>query len=378
MPTPEPRLFTRRGWTAFAAATLATVVVVPLLNGALPATSALHVSDFHLTLLGKFLTYAILALGMDLIWGYTGILSLGQGVFFALGGYALGMHLMLGIGKLGQYNNELPDFMVFLNWAKLPWYWPPFRTFSFAAAAALAVPVAFACGFGWFAFRSRIRGVYFSIITQALTYALCLLFFLNEFGLGGNNGLTDFKTILGSRLQSTSTLRGLFVATAASLAGAFLLCRWIVLSKLGRVLEAIRDGENRVRFSGYSPVGFKLFVFAVAAGLAGLAGALYVPQVGIINPEIMRPDFSVEIAIWVAVGGRGTLIGPVVGALAVNALKSWLTSAFPGSWLYALGALFIIVVMWLPDGLVSLPRRLGELRARWTSRNRPVTEEVAP
>lgn len=355
------RLHTPRQWMVLAVLAFAGVVVVPLLNK-LPVSSAFHVSDFYLLLFGKYLTYAMLALGMDLLWGYTGILSLGQGVFFALGGYCMGMYLMLHIGLEGQYKNPLPDFMVFLNWPKLPWYWPPFRNFGFAAVSAIAIPTAFAALFGFLAFRSRIKGVYLSIITQALTYALMLLFFLNELGLGGNNGLTDYKTIAGFRLKDMSTMRGLYVVTAMFLVASYVLCRWITRSKLGRVLEAIRDGENRVRFSGYSPVGFKLFVFVVAAAISGLAGALYVPQVGIINPSRLEPAESIEVAIWVAVGGRGTLHGAILGALLVNALKSWLTTRYPGSWLYVLGSVFVVVVMMLPDGLVSLPARL---RALW-------------
>jgi urea transport system permease protein len=362
------RLHTPKEWLTLLILAAVAIIVVPLLNGAVPPSSALYLSDYYLTLLGKYLTLAILALGMDLLWGYTGILSLGQGVFFALGGYCMGMYLMLHIGLEGQYKNALPDFMVFLNWPKLPWYWPPFRSFAFASVAAVAVPTAFAGLFGFLAFRSRIRGVYLSIITQALTYALMLLFFLNELGLGGNNGLTDYKTIAGFPLKQMGTMRGLYVISGIALLGAYVLCRWITRSKLGRVLEAIRDGENRVRFSGYSPAGFKVFVFVVAAAIAGVAGALYVPQVGIINPSRLEPAESIEVAIWVAVGGRGTLSGAILGALVVNGLKSWLTTRYPGSWLYVLGALFVMVVMLLPDGLVSLPRRLKLLRARYWPR----------
>jgi urea transport system permease protein len=358
------RLHTPKQWAVIGVLAFAGIVVVPLLNSAVSPGSAFYLSDYQVTLFGKYLTYAILALGMDLLWGYTGILSLGQGVFFALGGYGLGMYLMLHIGLEGQYHNELPDFMVFLNWPKLPWYWPPFRNFGFAALASILIPTGFAALFGFLAFRSRIRGVYFSIITQALTYALMLLFFLNELGLGGNNGLTDYKTIAGFRLKEMSTLRGLYVLSGLALLGTYVLCRWITRSKLGQVLEAIRDGERRVRFSGYSPVGFKLFVFVVAAAISGLAGALYVPQVGIINPSRLDPSESIEIAIWVAVGGRGTLTGAILGALVVNGLKSWLTTRYPGSWLYVLGSIFVIVVMFLPDGLISLPRRLSALCKR--------------
>ena len=375
MPTPDPstlplwrRLHSPAQWLTIAGLSVLVIAVVPMLNKLGTDASWYHVSEFQIALFGKYLTYAILALGMDLLWGYTGILSLGQGVFFALGGYCMGMYLMLHIGLEGQYHNELPDFMVFLNWPKLPWYWPPFRSFGFAALASVLVPTAFAALFGFLAFRSRIRGVYLSIITQALTYALMLLFFLNELGLGGNNGLTDYKTIAGFRLKDMSTMRGLYVLSGVVLLLSYLACRWITRSKLGRVLEAIRDGENRVRFSGYSPVEFKVFVFVVAAGIAGLAGALYVPQVGIINPSRLDPAESIEIAIWVAVGGRGTLVGAILGALVVNGLKSWLTTRYPASWLYVLGAIFVGVVMLLPDGLVSLPRRAAAFWARLAPR----------
>jgi urea transport system permease protein len=370
------RLHSPRQWVVILSLAAVVIGVVPLLNRAVPPSSAFYVSDFYLALIGKYLTFAILALGMDLLWGYTGILSLGQGVFFALGGYCMGMYLMLHIGLEGQYKNPMPDFMVFLNWPKLPWYWPPFRNFGFATVAAVAVPTAFAAVFGFLAFRSRIRGVYFSIITQALTYALMLLFFLNELGVGGNNGLTDYKTIAGFRLKETSTMRGLYVVTGLALLGGYVLCRWLTRSKFGRVLEAIRDGENRVRFSGYSPVGFKLFVFVVAAALSGIAGALYVPQVGIINPSRLEPAESIEIAIWVAVGGRGTLSGAILGALVVNGLKSWLTTRYPGSWLFVLGALFVGIVMLLPDGLVSLPRRLRPLWTRLRGRPSPPPQSL--
>ncbi len=346
-----------------AAIGIVLVIVLPALN-TLPADHALHVSNYTLNLLGKFLCYAIVAIGIDLIWGFTGVLSLGQGVFFALGGYCMGMYLMLGIGKQGSYASELPDFMVFLNWDHLPWYWPPFKSFAFAAAAALWVPMLVAGIFGFLAFRSRIKGVYFSIITQALTVALCLLFFRNNVGLGGNNGLTDFKTILGYDLQTDVVKRALYIITAASLVGSYLVGRLLVKSKLGKILVAIRDSEARVRFCGYSTVAYKVFIFVVAAGMAGLAGALYVPQVGIINPSELEAAKSIEMVIWVAVGGRGTLIGAPLGALAVNGAKSYLTTNFADYWLYFLGGIFFCVVMFFPDGLLGLPARFRHW-GRW-------------
>lgn len=329
------------------------IVVLPLLN-TLPEDNVFHVSDYRLNLLGKFLCYAIAALGIDLIWGFTGVLSLGQGVFFALGGYCMGMYLMLAIGKEGHYASDLPDFMVFLDWDRLPWYWPPFRNFWFMAAAAVLLPMACAAAFGFLTFRSRIRGVYFAIVTQAATVALCLLLFRNNIGLGGNNGLTDFKTLLGFDLQDVAVKRALYIASATSLVLWFVAIRILTRSKLGRILTAIRDNEARIRFLGYSPAAFKLFVFVVAAGIAGWAGALYVPQVGIINPSELEASRSIEMVIWVAVGGRGTLIGAPLGAILVNGMKSYVTAEFPDFWLYFLGGLFVVVVMLLPDGLMGL------------------------
>jgi len=308
----------------------------------------------------------VLAISVDLLWGYTGLLSLGQCLFFSLGGYALGMYLMLMIGRLGQYHSDLPDFMVFLGYPRLPAHWVPFRHFWFAAAAVVWVPALVALVFGFLAFRSRIRGVYFSILTQALTYAATLMFFRNDFTFGGNNGLTDFKFILGHDLRLASTQRGLYVATALLLFATYGLCRWLTTTKLGMVQRAIRDRENRVLFSGYATAHFKLFIFMVSAVIAALAGALYVPQVGIINPSEMAPDKSLEAVVWVAVGGRGTLVGPVVGAIFVNALKSWATRAYPDLWTIILGTLFILVVLFLPGGLVSLPARL---QAAWRRRS---------
>src|SRR6201988_1542289 len=332
--------------------------ILPALNAFVPEYSVFHLSDFTINLYGKSLCYAVLAMSVDLLWGYTGLLSLGQCLFFALGGYAFGMHLMLLIGKLGQYHSDLPDFMVFLGYPRLPLHWLPFRSFWFAAAAVVLVPGLLALVFGFLAFRSRIRGVHFSILTQALTYGACLMFFRNDFTFGGNNGLTDFKFILGYDIRSAATQRWLFIATGILLILTYVFCRWLTLTKFGKIQRAVRDSENRVLFSGYAAANFKLFVFVVSAIIAGLAGALYVPQVGIINPSEMAPDKSLEAVVWVAVGGRGTLIGPVVGAIAVNALKSWATRAYPDLWLIILGAMFVIVVLFLPKGIVGLPSQL--------------------
>lgn len=347
-----------------AIAAILIIGVLPALNAFVPETSAFHLSDFTINLYGKYLCYAVLAISVDLLWGYTGLLSLGQCLFFALGGYAFGMHLMLLIGKLGQYHNDLPDFMVFLGYPALPLQWVPFRSFWFAVAAVVLVPGLVALVFGFLAFRSRIRGVYFSILTQALTYAACLMFFRNDFTFGGNNGLTDFKFILGYDIRSAATQRWLFIATGILLILTYLFCRWLTLTKFGKIQRAVRDSENRVLFSGYAAANFKLFVFVVSAIIAGLAGALYVPQVGIINPSEMAPDKSLEAVVWVAVGGRGTLIGPIVGAIVVNALKSWATRAFPDLWLIILGAMFAVVVLFLPKGLVGLPAQLWSLYKR--------------
>ena len=330
------------------------LVVFPVGNLLMPADSALHVSDYAVTLGGKIMCYAIVALAMDLIWGYTGILSLGHGLFFALGGYAMGMYLMRSIGTEGVYHSELPDFMVFLDWKAYPWYWRYTEHFWYAALLVVLVPGLLACVFGYFAFRSRIKGVYFSIITQALTYAAMLLFFRNDTGFGGNNGFTDFKRILGYPITAPSTRIVLFCVTAVTLLAGIAVCRVLVASKLGRVLTAIRDAESRVMFSGYNPVHFKLFVWTLSAIMCGIAGALYVPQVGIINPGEMSPANSIEIAIWTAVGGRGTLVGPVFGAAAVNLGKSWFTQALPEYWLYALGLVFVIVTLYLPRGIAGL------------------------
>ena len=334
---------------------LALITVVPVLNGLVSQDSVLHIPTYAVSLMGKYLCFALLALSLDLVWGYCGILSLGHGAFFALGGYAFGMHLMREIGERGVYGHPvLPDFMVFLNWENLPWYWWGFDSFIFSILMVLLIPGLLALVFGWFAFRSRVTGVYLSIITQALTYALMLAFFLNELGFGGNNGLTDFKDVLGIELQANSTRRGLFIISALALAGGFVLCRWLLKTHYGKVLLAVRDAESRSRFLGYRTANYKLFAFVVAAMLAGLAGALYVPQVGIINPGEFSPLNSIEIVIWVAVGGRGTLYGAALGAIVVNLAKTWFTGAMPELWLFVLGGMFVVVTVLLPRGIVGI------------------------
>ncbi|MBS1208187.1 MAG: urtC [Proteobacteria bacterium] len=347
------RLFGPKAWIALSAFALLALVIVPILNLAVPEGNALHISTYWVTLIGKIMCYAIVALAMDLVWGYTGILSLGHSIFFALGGYGMGMYLMRAIGREGNYQSDLPDFMVFLNWKSLPWYWQGTEHFLYAMLLVVLVPGLLAFIFGYFAFRSRIKGVYFSIITQAMTYAAMLLFFRNETGFGGNNGFTDFKRILGFPITAPETRIVLFSLTAAALIGFLLLGRFIVTSKLGRVLAAIRDAESRVMFSGYNPLPYKLFIWTLSAVICAIAGALYVPQVGIINPGEMSPANSIEIAIWTAVGGRGTLIGPLIGAGLINGVKSWFTVAFPEYWLYFLGLIFILVTLWLPRGVVG-------------------------
>jgi urea transport system permease protein len=353
-----------RSATAFLAIVAALGILIPLSNLLLPAGSAFQVPTYLVALFGKYVCYAILALSIDLIWGYCGILSLGHGAFFALGGYAMGMYLMRQIGSRGVYANPvLPDFMVFLNWPKLPWYWYGFDMFWFAALMVLLVPGLLAFVFGWFAFRSRVTGVYLSIITQAMTYALLLGFFRNDFGFGGNNGLTDFKDILGFNIQSDGTRAALFLASCLALIVAFLICRSVVTSKLGKVLIAIRDAESRTRFLGYRVESYKLFVFTLSACIAGVAGALYVPQVGIINPSEFAPGNSIEAVIWVAVGGRGTLVGAALGAVVVNYAKTFFTSGVLAPyWLFMLGALFVLVTLLLPKGL------LGTFQAWWDGR----------
>ncbi len=340
--------------------------LIPLLNLAVPSTSAFHVPTYIVSLLGKYMAFALLALSVDLIWGYCGILSLGHGAFFALGGYAMGMHLMRQIGTRGVYGNpELPDFMVFLDWKELPWYWFGSDNFAFTVLMIMAVPGALAFAFGWFTFRSRVTGVYLSIISQAMTFALMLAFFRNEMGFGGNNGLTDFKEILGFNLQADGTRAALFAATVLALMGGYTLCRVIVSSRLGRVLIAIRDAEDRTRFLGYRVEHYKLFVFVVSGVLAGIAGAFYVPQVGIINPSEFAPAGSIEIVIWVAVGGRGSLHGAILGAILVNYGKTVFTGVLPDAWLFVLGGLFIATTLFLPKGIVGF---LSDLRQSWGSR----------
>ncbi len=344
--------------------------VLPVLNVLPDEDSWLHLSDFALNRFGKFLAFAILALGLDLIWGYAGILSLGQGVFFGMGAYCMGMHLMLTIGNESVYGSALPDFMVWNQVTELPFFWKPFYSFTAAVVAGVLVPAGFALLFGFLAFRSRIRGVYFAIITQALALMAWLVFNRNETNLGGTNGLTDFKTILGFRLSEPGTQLALYVVTVLCLGGAYLLCRWIIASRAGRVLIAIRDSEQRVLFSGYSPANYKLFVFVVSAALAGLAGILYVPQVGIITPAQMGVLPSLEMVIWVAVGGRATLVGAIVGAVGVNLGRSILTNHFPELWPFFLGGLFVVVVLLFPDGVMGIAKKMSEKLAVRTVRVR--------
>lgn len=347
----------RIGGLGFAVVGAILLVVMPLLNLLPPEDSWFHLSDFSLNRFGKFLAFAILALGLDLIWGYTGILSLGQGVFFGLGAYCMGMHMMLTIGKESVYGSDLPDFMVWNQVKELPLFWKPFHSFPVALIGAILVPMVFALIFGFFAFRSRIKGVYFAIITQALALAAWLVFNRNDTNLGGTNGLTDFKQVLGYRLSDPGTQRALYVITVLCLGATYLLCRWIIRSRAGRVLVAVRDSEKRVVFSGYTPPSYKLFVFVVSAGLAGLAGLLYAPQVGIITPAQIGVLPSLEMVIWVAVGGRGSLAGAVLGAVSVNYGRSVLTNYFPELWPFMLGGLFVLVVLLFPDGMVGMIRK---------------------
>jgi urea transport system permease protein len=366
------------GWI-FLAVVLAMAVLIPASNLLLTPDHPLHVPDYLVPLLGKYLAFAMLALALDLVWGYCGILSLGHGAFFALGGYAMGMYLMRQIGSRGVYGNPvLPDFMVFLNWKELPWFWLGFDHFWFAALMAMAAPGLLAFGFGWLAFRSRVTGVYLSIITQAMTFALMLAFFRNDMGFGGNNGLTDFKEILGFSVQAQGTRAALFAATALALAGSYLLCRWVVTSKFGKVVVAIRDAESRTRFIGYRVETYKLAVFTLSAMLAGVAGALYVPQVGIINPSEFTPANSIEAVIWVAVGGRGTLVGAALGAFAVNAGKTWFTGVLPSLWLFALGGLFVATTLLMPKGIVGAVTDLLGLRRKSELPSAPAAAPAPP
>ncbi len=359
------------------AVSLLLLVILPALNAWAPEGSALHFSNFHLNLWGKYLCYAVLAISVNLLWGYTGLLSLGQALFFALGGYAFGMYLMLMIGELGSYKSPLPDFMVFLGYQELPAHWKPFYSFWFAAGAAIIVPALLALVFGFLIFRARIRGVYFAIVTQALTYAATLLFFRNEFTFGGNNGFTDFKLILGHDIRSPDTQRVLFMLTGAWLC-ACLAFTWLLgKTKFGKVQKAIRDGENRVRFSGYDTTSYKLFVFVASAVILGVAGALYVLQVGIINPEEMRPSKSLEAVVWVAVGGRATLLGPIIGAISINWLKSYTTYHFPDYWLIILGTLFVLVVLFMPQGIAGAISQ-GWSRLRKRAEATPATGKQLP
>ena len=370
MRTPQVR---RLELIAVAVFALLLIVVVPLLNA--------HgiVSDFRLNTWGKYLSYALLAISVDLLWGYTGLLSLGQALFFTLGGYMHGMYLMRMIGDLGQYKKPIPDFLVFLGWERLPAFWEPFASFPFALTMVFLLPGIIAYIFGFLAFRSRIKGVYFSILTQALTYAASIMFFRNNLLLGGNNGFTDFKFILGHSLAAPATGRWLYIATAVTVLLAYLFCRWLSKTKFGLVQQAIRDGENRVLFSGYATAHFKLFIFVVAALIAAVGGALFVPQASIINPEEMKPEKSLEAVVWVAVGGRGTLLGPIIGAISINALKSWATVGKTSDyWLIILGGLFILVVLFLPGGIVSIPTRLKAIWQKFRSAPPPADSTTAP
>src|SRR6478752_4668069 len=373
-PFPLTRLLDRSA-TVFLVLLAAFAIAIPVLNLLMPAGSPLHVSTYLVALFGKYICYAMLALSIDLIWGYAGILSLGHGAFFALGGYAMVMYLMRQIGTRGVYANPmLPDFMVFLNWQELPFYWYGFNHFAYAALMIFLVPGLLAFVFGWFAFRSRVTGVYLSIITQAMTYALMLGFFRNNFGFGGNNGLTDFKDILGFNVQTEGTRNSLLVISCIALGLCFLICRAVVTSKFGKVLIAIRDAETRVRFLGYRVEAYKLFVFTLSACMAGVAGALYVPQVGIINPSEFAPGNSIEAVIWVAVGGRGTLTGAVLGAVLVNYGKTYFTSGMLAPyWLFVLGGLFVAVTLLLPRGIVGT---IYHWSAQW--RERRAAADAAP
>lgn len=368
-------LFNKRETVIFAVCALLLAVIVPVLN------ARGDISPFTLNVWGKYLCYAVLAISVDLLWGYTGLLSLGQALFFTLGGYMLGMNLMLMIGEKGVYAqsgqnpNLLPDFMVFLGHTQLPAFWKPFYSFPFALLMVLLLPGVLAGIFGFLAFRSRIKGVYFSILTQALTYGAALMFFRNDMTMGGNNGFTDFRTICGADLRTPGVQRVLYICTAVLLLTVFLGCRWLTKTKFGLVQRAVRDSETRVLFSGYAAANYKLFVFVLCAMIAAVGGALYVPQVGIINPSEMTPEKSLEAVVWVAVGGRGTLLGPIIGAVSVNALKSWATRAYPDLWLLILGGLFVIVVLFMPRGIAGLPAQVkGIIQGLRARREEPAPE----
>ncbi len=347
-------ILSKRAYITLAALTLCVLIGVPIFSLLVPETSMFYMSAYALSLIGKIMCFAIAALALDLVWGYCGILSLGHGLFFAIGGYIMGMYLMRQIGTEGVYKSELPDFMVFLDWKELPWFWKGSEHFWWMLLMLILVPGVISWVFGYFAFRSRIKGVYFSIITQALTYAAMLLFFRNETGFGGNNGFTDFKRILGYSISAPSTRVTLFIVTFLVLLGSFILCRALVTSKMGRVITAVRDAESRLMFCGYNPLGYKLFIWVLSAILCAIAGALFVPQVGIINPGEMSPTNSIEMAIWVAVGGRGTLLGPIIGAFAVSGAKSFFTTNFAEYWLFFLGMMFVLVTLFLPNGLLGI------------------------
>ena len=372
---------TKRELSGFVLAGLILMVLLPLSNALAPEGSIFHFAGYQLSLWGKYITYATLAMSLNLLWGYTGLLCLCQGLFFALGGYAFGMYLMLQVGVDSVYNTALPDFMDFLGYRELPAYWKPFNNPIFTMLAVMAVPGLVAFVFGFLAFRSRIKGVYFSILTQALTYAVCLLFFQNKFTLfwvdftfGGNNGFTDFKQILGANINDASTTRWLFIGSAAFMLLVYALISMMLKTKFGKVQQAIRDSENRVRFSGYSTTTYKLFIFVLSGMIAGIAGALYVPQVGIINPGEMTTAKSLDVVVWVALGGRGTKFGPILGAIVVSMLKSYATRAFPDSWLIILGTIFVLVVLFMPNGLVGLPKQL----APWINRFRGEKKSAEP
>ncbi len=367
---------TRFELTGFLAAAAVLLLLIPGLNAFVPEGSAMHVSGFQLSLWGKYVTYAVLAMSLNLLWGYTGLLCLCQSMFFALGGYAFGMYLMLMIGERGAYKSTLPDFMVFLGYQELPIHWVPFYNFWFATGAVLWVPGLAAFIFGFLAFRSRIKGVYFSILTQALTYAVCLLFFRNDFTFGGNNGFTDFKEILGADINAVSTQRWLFVGSVLLMGATYILISWMLKTKFGKVQQAIRDSETRVRFSGYSTTHYKLLIFVLSAMIAGAAGAFYVPQVGIINPGEMTAAKSLDVVVWVALGGRGTKFGPIIGAVAVNLLKSYATRLYPDSWLIILGLIFILVVLFMPNGLVGLPEQIRGLFRKFRRTPETVLKET--